>query len=220
MNETDQKNNHKLPNSDEYDYLLEDGEEELSEDAQAMVDVLEADEEFNKEIQALISSLDQDNLDLALIQSKFLLLIKAALIRLGNGKSRAIEHKLKMKEKDILEQLTMLSHHLMMMKTPMAKEMSKGIDAPKDKNDYLTAASVRNTKQILKRFAIYEIYKVLNPRRIAGETKRENFIHNYISGGIRKAMHYDLSEHKSMRREVVKQVDRVAAPKLIKGRGI
>ena len=124
-----------------------------------------------------------------------------------------------MKEKDILEQLTMLSHHLMMMKTPMAKEMSKGIEVPKDKNDHLTAASVRNTKQILKRFAIYEMYKILNPRRIAGETKRENFIHNYISGGIRKAMHYDLSEHKSKRSEIVKQVDRIAAPKSMKGKG-
>ena len=193
---------------EEYEDLLENDEEKLSEETLAMVEALEADEEFNKEIQNLVASLQADTLDLSAIQSKFLLLIKAALSRLGKGKSREFEHKLKTNEKDILNQLTMLSHHLMMQKTSLAREASEGLDAPKDKQASLNSSSVQNTKQILKRFAIYEIYKITNPRRIAGETKMQNFVHNYITGGMRKAMRYDLSEVKSATPQTIRTLDR------------
>jgi hypothetical protein len=193
---------------DEYQDLLENGEEELSSETLAMVEALEADEEFNQEIQDLLEDLEKGTLDLAAIQSKFLLLIKAALIRLNKGRSRALEHKLQSNEKDILEQLTMLSHHLMIQKVPLAKEASAVLNAPKDKYSSLTAASIQNTKQILKRFAVYEIYKVVNPRRIAGETKAQNFLHNYITGGIKKAMRYDLSEVKKASAQTIRTLEK------------
>ena len=41
------------------------------------------------------------------------------------------------------------------------------------------------------RFVIYEIYKMLNPNRIAGETELQNFIDNVIVRGVEVALYYD-----------------------------
>jgi hypothetical protein len=181
---------------DEYEDLFENQQEELTEEAKAIISELDLDEEFNQEIQNLIASMQEDSFDLSELQTKFLILIKASLSKLNKQKSVAINHKLNTNEKDILEQLDMLSRYLMMQKSHVAREASAGLNAPKDKYANLTSASINNTKQILKRFVIYEIYKVLNPHRIAGETKRDNFVNNYISGGIRKAMRYSPEEFK------------------------
>ena len=35
----------------------------------------------------------------------------------------------------------------------------------------------------MKNFAVYEVYKVMNPKRIAGETAKDNYKHNLIEGG-------------------------------------
>lgn len=45
-------------------------------------------------------------------------------------------------------------------------------------------------KQVQMRFVIYEIYKLLNPRQIAGETELENFINNVKARGIEVALEY------------------------------
>ena len=63
---------------------------------------------------------------------------------------------------------------------PGAKRATEGIAAPKDKYHNLTSAAIKSTSQIIKRFVMYEIYKILTPRRIAGESIRENLMHNYI----------------------------------------
>jgi hypothetical protein len=41
------------------------------------------------------------------------------------------------------------------------------------------------------RIMIYEVYKVLNPRKLAGETKIDNFINNVITRGIDEAIKYE-----------------------------
>ena len=205
MNETGQNQQnpkHELPNStdkksliEEYEDLLTNGEEELSPETQAMMEEISSDEALNKEIQDLVLAMQDGTLDLSAVQSKFLLLIRSALGRLNKEKSRAIDHRLKINEKE-MAQLAMLSHHLMMQKMPGAKRATEGIAAPKDKYHNLTSAAIKSTSQIIKRFVMYEIYKILTPRRIAGESIRENLMHNYIAGGIRRALHYDASEVK------------------------
>jgi hypothetical protein len=40
------------------------------------------------------------------------------------------------------------------------------------------------------RFMIYELYKMTNPRQIAGETKLDNFISNVLMYGIKEALQY------------------------------
>ncbi len=206
---------------DEYEDLLDNGESKLSPEMQEMLDSIEADAELNSEIAALIGSLDAGTLDLAMLQSKFLLLIKAALGRLKNGKSKVLEHKLRENEKEMLDQLAGISQYLMMQRTPLAQEASKGIQNPKDQYSNLTATAAKNTQQILKRFAVYEIYKVMNPHRIAGETKKENFVNNFVTGGIRKAMRYDAKELQKASPQEIKQLNK-AHSKFTKsgGRGI
>ena len=49
----------------------------------------------------------------------------------------------------------------------------------------------KEEKQIRLRAAIYEIYKLTNPNRLAGETAMENFIKNVKTRGVEFAMKYD-----------------------------
>jgi hypothetical protein len=56
---------------------------------------------------------------------------------------------------------------------------------------FLDSKSLKHIKDIIKRFAIYEIYKMINPRRIAGETAKDNFISNVFLYGLKVAMRYD-----------------------------
>ena len=41
------------------------------------------------------------------------------------------------------------------------------------------------------RMMIYEIYKVINPRQLAGERPIDNFINNVLNVGIKKAIIYE-----------------------------
>ncbi|HJK86288.1 MAG TPA: DUF5394 family protein [Candidatus Megaira endosymbiont of Nemacystus decipiens] len=51
--------------------------------------------------------------------------------------------------------------------------------------------SKKNLKKLIKNFAIYEIYKIMNPKRIAGETKKMNYINNLVYGGKKLAQRYE-----------------------------
>ena len=55
----------------------------------------------------------------------------------------------------------------------------------------LDAKAKASVKKIIKEFAIYEVYKVMNPRRIAGETKKDNYAHNMMMGGQKRASKYE-----------------------------
>lgn len=203
----------------EYSDLLCEGEE-LSEENKKIIEALEQDEELNQGIQDLVSSMYEENLDLSALQSKFLLLIKAALARLNNGgTSRAIEQILKKQEKELTEQLSLISHHVMMKYSDIARKKMDGIDGPEDNLDYMQAAAIKHTKQIMKSFAIYEIYKMQNPRRIAGETRRDNFVNNFIVGGIRHAMKYAGGKREVSRSELVKISRNISRQGTSAGRG-
>lgn len=64
----------------------------------------------------------------------------------------------------------------------------KIVENKNQKND--RNSSKENFREIVKRSIIYEIYKALNPRKIAGETSLENFINNTIIRGIRDGLKY------------------------------
>lgn len=206
---------------EEYEESLENESNALPKEAQEMLEVLESDEEFNKEMEELMSAIEAGTIDLTVLQSKFLLLIKSTLGRLNKGKSKALEHILKGNEQDILDQLTTLSHHMMMQKTPLVQEATLGVQNPKDKYSNLTAAAIESTKQILKRFAVYEVYKIMNPRRISGETSKDNFVSNFVTGGIRRAMKYESKELQKASPQEIKQLSKAhGAFKKSGGRGL
>lgn len=94
-------------------------------------------------------------------------------------------------------------------KSPEQKDEFKGakLDKQKDDNKNITDKSKEDLKQNIKRFAIYEVYKVMNPRRIAGETKKDNYQHNMMIGGEKLASkHTGGKEHevKSYSKKFVK----------------
>ncbi|NRB11275.1 MAG: DUF5394 family protein [Rickettsiaceae bacterium] len=70
-------------------------------------------------------------------------------------------------------------------------ELEEDINKTKDKSLYHVKSKAReNLKRILKVMAIYEIYKVMNPERIAGESKKDNYVHNMMRGGTKLASKY------------------------------
>lgn len=53
--------------------------------------------------------------------------------------------------------------------------------------DLLTEEDKKRIKEELKRMAIYELYKMLNPSQVAGESPFQNFFNNIIVGGLKLA---------------------------------
>lgn len=53
----------------------------------------------------------------------------------------------------------------------------------------------KEEKERRYRLAMYEIYKVINPHQLAGETAFENFLNNVITRGVRVAMEYEGAEY-------------------------
>lgn len=175
----------------EYEESLNDFGDVLPKNAEEILNTLLEDDEFNLDLEALLDTLiEKGGLDIVEAQSKFILLIKEAIKRLAKAKKLDKEYD-KEHSTDLTEDLSLIAHHILMRKSIHAKEQMEGLDHPKDHNHHITKASRVYMKQILKRFAIYEVYKRLNPRRIAGETRRDNFVHNMITGGIKRAMQYE-----------------------------
>jgi hypothetical protein len=66
----------------------------------------------------------------------------------------------------------------------------------------------KEQKAHIYRMMVYEIYKVLNPHRIAGETPIENFIHNVQRYGIKEALNHEGSEFvKNFREEDLEKIE-------------
>ncbi len=200
-------------NSDEEDegddeFNIKTLEDEASPEVKALLDVLSADDEFNSELDALLANLDPDNIDLTYLQTNLILLLQNMLGRLHISGKDKIKELLKSKEKQIGGHLKELSMHLMMTRSQTVKEFTKGIDTPKDKYAHLNTVSKTHIKQVMRRFAVYEVYKLMNPRRIAGETKRQHFMSNIITLGLRKAIKYE--------GETIEQVKKEYAPSVLK----
>jgi hypothetical protein len=56
---------------------------------------------------------------------------------------------------------------------PNKKNFKQALGKNKSREDF---------KRSVQHFIIYQIYKIMNPRRIAGETKKDNYIHNLYMG--------------------------------------
>ncbi|MFN7039132.1 MAG: DUF5394 family protein [Alphaproteobacteria bacterium] len=70
----------------------------------------------------------------------------------------------------------------------------------KEKDNFtLTERDRKRIQEELERIAIYEEYKALNPNRIAGETKLDNFIHNMKIGGMKRASKYEGGKEKDLK---------------------
>lgn len=69
----------------------------------------------------------------------------------------------------------------------LGKAREKDVEVEEDKEEELT----KEERERRHRLMVYEVYKVMNPNRLAGETSIENFINNVITRGIKTAMKYE-----------------------------
>lgn len=67
------------------------------------------------------------------------------------------------------------------------KKKEKNKEHEEEKEEELS----KEEKERRHRLIIYEVYKILNPHRLAGETSLENFINNVKTRGIEEARKYE-----------------------------
>ncbi len=72
-------------------------------------------------------------------------------------------------------------------------KLIRNIEGELDKKNTIniTKKSKKDLKEVIKMLVIHELYKVMNPKKIAGESKKANFINNNIIYGDKVAKKYD-----------------------------
>jgi hypothetical protein len=157
-----------------------------SETAIKIFSELDDDNSFNQEIEALLACLNEQTLDLTKLQTQIIVIIKKYLGKFQNRKlSVNIDERLI--SKDIRE----ISDHLMHYRSKLIQESMQSLIKSKDNLYNVDNKIIKDVKRIIKNFAIYQAYKFMNPRKIAGETKKDNFANNYIKGGMNLAKQYE-----------------------------
>ena len=159
-------------------------------------------------------------MDLTKVQIQLILLIKKYVqSRKYNNffKGRNIE----IDEKLIAANITEAADLFIQQRDNIISSANKTL--AKDNTRSITLKSRNDLRRLIKNFAVYEIYKVMNPRRIAGETRRDNFVHNVAERGLNVAKHYtggSKEEIKSYSPKFLKKLENKRANYNKKERGI
>ncbi len=157
-----------------------------SKGALAIFNELSENEEFTQEIEQILACLNEQTLDLTKLQTLLIIIIKKYV---GKFNRRKVE--LKLDEKMIIKNIAEVSHYLLHQRSLLVKEANRGLVKSKDNLYGISNKLIKETKRVIKNFAVYQIYKFMNPKRIAGETKKENFAYNFIKGGAEYAKKYE-----------------------------
>lgn len=167
---------------DELDpYLKKRFESELS----SVFEELEEDQDLGKAVEQVF----EQTSNLYEIQSKLILIIKGRL-NASKQNDPDLQEAIDADEAKIAKDITELTLKLMQDINP-EMENEFGRISHKDRAYMLDAKAKQNFKKIMKNFAVYEVYKVMNPNRIAGETAKENYRHNLSRGGEKLASKYE-----------------------------
>jgi hypothetical protein len=186
-------------------------ENELSEEVKELVGILEADQAFEAELDIILSAMQESSVNLSYVQAHIMLLIEATFkkLKLKDEEAQEAQNDFNQKKLLITQNLKELSTYLMMQRSNLAAKTMFGIDNPADKNLFINTEIKAHLKIILRRFAIYEIYKIMTPKRIAGKTKRQNFVANCVLRGMKVAMKHEggsIREIKSYGKDVLKEI--------------
>lgn len=170
----------------EEEFEVENLEKEPSGDALELLSILENDPDFQKQLEEIIEKIHEVNYDLSKLQEKILSLLENSMKKLVlKEELRDLLEELKGGMGDVKLRLGELSVHIMMKRNLGVYSGAKNL------KDFLVSKACEDLREIMKRFIIYEIYKLLNPRMIAGETRKENFIKNFILRGERIARKFE-----------------------------
>lgn len=185
---------------------ITDNDQLSSDEAMQIFNELNANDAFDQEIEQIMACLNEQTLDLTKVQTQIILLIKKYLSKLNDKKLG-----IKIDEQVVNKNVAEVSSYLMQQRSQLAKEANKGLIKSKDNLQNINSKSREDIKRIVKNFALYQVYKFMNPKRIAGETKEENFAHNMIRGGMELASKYEggsKSDIKSYEPEFIKKLEK------------
>ena len=174
--------------------------------------LFEQDEDLGKAVEKIFD----ETTDLNEIQTKIILLLKAYLKT--KKKSGIDVSKIEDLEKKITEDITNFIGKF-------TKTIEEDIDpnigtvSKKDRANLLNIEARKNIKRIMKNFVVYEIYKVMNPKRIAGETKEDNYRKNLIQGGEQLASRYEGGKESDLKEYGAAKVERIKHEALSMSKG-
>lgn len=164
---------------------------------------LEEDQDLGKAVEQIF---DETN-DLNEIQTKIILLIKEHL---------EIEKKLDLeKNQDIDADEEKIARDVTELCRKMMQDLDEEIDptlgkiSKKDRAHMLNLEAKKNIKKIMKNFAVYQVYKIMNPKRIAGETAKDNYKHNLMRGGQKLAGKYEGGKAADLQKYGPEEVNRI-----------
>lgn len=175
--------------AEDLDFSQLESQGDLAPELKEFLEALGQDGELDKSLNEMIEGLDLSrNIDLEEIKKKIIILLRDQLGRIKSIDESNVKRILKKRDKAISKHLQELSQYLVLRQAQRA-DNKKGVLATL--GDKFSKQARIDFKNIFKRFAIYEVYMVMNPKRIAGENKIINFVHNMIIGGFEKARKYE-----------------------------
>jgi hypothetical protein len=136
---------------------------------------LSQDSEFTEAIESIFN----ESYDFNELESKTILLIQQYLTKINGTKNK---NDPEIDVHKIAKDLDKISRNHI-------KNIKLDFDDPdidlteKGKLHLITGQAKKDLIRTIKNIAVYEVYKAMNPRRIAGETSKENYLNNVVLRG-------------------------------------
>ena len=146
--------------------------------------------EFTVQLEELIKKID--SISLVNLQSEIIILIKKYLQNCFDDKKFS-----KISEMEVIKYIRKFSMMIIAKNKKLQKsfEENKDVDASITMEDmdyeYMDEDSLKNFRKIVRNFIVYELYKLINPRRLAGETKEQNMADNIVMYGAKRAAKFE-----------------------------
>ena len=164
--------------------LEEEGEDSgflFNDEIKELWGLVEKSKDWQDQIDDILSHIQTDPIK---TQSELILLVKSIL---QNHSGQKLPHLNEIQLKQLIAKFT----KQIIQKLQDPNFGLKDIETEEiDDFEHLTPQSKKQLKYVVKQFLIYEIYKILTPRQVAGKTKMDTFIYNLILRGLEKAMKY------------------------------
>lgn len=165
---------------------------------------------LDKNLGSAVEKLFNETSDLNKIQSQVILFIKNAIPEKNNlGNSGIIEERLTRGINNISKKF--------MKNVDKQFDSSFGTIDKKNQKYVLNNEVKSDLEKTIKNWAVYQVYKIMNPKRIAGETHKDNYISNLKFRGQKQAEKYSKNLSENEKKDAQKKV--VALKKDSNGRG-
>ncbi len=196
MSEVDDK---KKKRDEEFESILDIIDPHIKNKFESEISHIFEDMEKDDDLGAAVDKLIDECSELTELQSKLILLIQEHLKKrkkeLDPKKAEGVDADEEKIARDAEELCRKLLKDVDEELDPTLGRISR-----KDRAHILSLEAKKNIKRIMKNFAVYEVYKVMNPKRIAGETAKDNYKHNLIEGGEKLASRYEGGKESDLKR--------------------